>query len=279
LKRVLIVCLCLANLLIMIDVSLTLMRPSSLQALSLPFGVNTVEGITQGNVIELNNTDYNSTTTFEKPTFGSIAENVTPRMVIEYGDYAIRTSVYAPSGMPSALPARIITEYADYATTLALAPYLGPSPYISDTIPPEIAVTREPSGPQVSEDQNVIVSANIADEQSGVRNATLQYTLDNSTNWSGAYAVPMSLNLTLQPQNSLALSFNATISGQVYGTRVRFRIIAYDFAGNLATKDGVIDTTTYLVVPELPPLVLLPLFAISTLCVATAYRRKHATVE
>jgi hypothetical protein len=88
----------------------------------------------------------------------------------------------------------------------------------------------------------------------------------------------MSLNVTLQPQNSLALSFNATIPGQSSGTRVRFRIIAYDFAGNNARVDGVIDATTHLVVPEFPSIALLPLFMIATLGVVVVYRREHSAL-
>ena len=279
--------LCLLSLLIVISACFTLAHVGSSMAFSRPpGGANTHESIMQGNIIKLNNTDYNSTTAFEQPDLGNTTQNVTARMVVEYGDYAIQQGVYAPTGLPQVFPTRIvieyadtsfqigtqrpetlnqtvaprmIIEYADYATTLTVSPYLGPPPYPypnstnpPDTSPPNIVVMREPSGPQVPEGQSVVVSAYVADAESGVRNATLQYTLDNSTDWSSAIAVPMSLNVTLQPQNSLALSFNATIQGQSSGTRVRFRIIAYDFAGNNATKDGITDTTTYLVVPRGP---------------------------
>jgi hypothetical protein len=288
------------------------------------------ESAIQGNSIELNNTDYNSTTAFEHPDLGNVTENVTQRVVVEYGDYAAQHTVYPPVGLPSILSTRIIVEYADtslliglqrpevlnqtiapriiieyadmsfqlslqrpetltqtmapriiieyadYATTIAVSPYMGPPPYSNGTSRPSIVVTREPSGPQVPENQRVLVSANVTDAESGVRNATLEYTLDNSTDWSRAHATPMSLSTTLQPQNSLALSFNATIQGQSSGTRVRFRIVAYDFAGNNATIDGVIDTTTYLVVPEFPSVVLLPLFVMASLCAAIVYRRRHS---
>lgn len=271
----------------------------------------THESTMQGTPIWFNDTDYNLTTTFEQPNLGNVTENVTQRMIVEYGDYAIQQGMYAPAGLPQVFPARIIIEYADtsfqiglqrpetlnqtvapriiieyadYATTLTVSPYLGPAPYPypnstnpPDTSPPNIVVMREPSGPQVPEGQSVAVSASVTDAESGVKNATLQYTLDNSTNWSSAISVSMSLNLTLQPQNSLALSFNATILGQSSGTHVRFRIIAYDFAGNSGTVDGVIDTTTYLVVPEFPSVALLSLFMIATSGAVVVCRREHST--
>lgn len=268
-----------------------------------PFVARTDESIMQGTPIWFNDTDYNSTSPFEQPDLGNVTENVTQRMVVEYEDYALQQGVYAPAGLPQVFPTRItieyadtsfqiglqrpetlnqtvapriIIEYADYATTLSASPYLGPTPHPSDTSPPSIVVAREPSGPQVPENQGVLVSADVTDAESGVKNATLEYTLDNGTDWLSAHATPMSLNTTLQPQNSLALSFNATIQGQSSGTRVRFRIVAYDFAGNNATIDGVIDTTTYLVVPEFPSAILLPLFVMASLCAAIVHRKRHS---
>jgi hypothetical protein len=286
-----------------IVVCFTLAHVKPTQGLNLSLGPSTHEGTIQGSSIWFNDTDYNSTTAFEQPDLGNVTENVTQRVIVEYGDYAIQQGVYAPAGLPQVFPTRIIVEYADtsfqiglqrpetlnqtvapriiieyadYATNLNESPYLGPPPYSSDTSPPSIVVAREPSGPQVPENQSVLVSADVTDAESGVKNATLEYTLDNSTDWSSAYATPMSLNTTLQPQNSLALSFNATIPGQLSGMRVRFRIVAYDFAGNNATIDGVIDTNTYLVVPEFPSAALLPLFVMASLCAVIVYRRRHS---
>jgi hypothetical protein len=209
------------------------------------------------------------------------ASGVSSRVTVEYADY---TSDYGSQHSDALIQAsvsvtsRIIVEYADYTTTLALSPYLGPQPYPGiDNNLPNITVTREPSGPEVDSNQDVFVSADITDAESGVKNATLQYTIDNSTDWYGAstHTVSMSLNMTARPQNSLALSFNATIPGQSSGTRVRFRVVAYDFAGNNATIDGVIDATTYLVVPEFSSFLILPISMIATLLAAIVCRRKR----
>jgi hypothetical protein len=207
------------------------------------------------------------------------ASAVSSRATVEYADFASNYASQSSDALQQAaatVTSRMIVEYADCVTLLTQSPYLGPQQYQDDTSPPNITVTREPSGPEVNESNPVIVSANVTDGQSGVKNATLQYTLDNSTNWSSAYLMQMSLNLTTQPRNSLALSFNSTIPGQPSGTRVRFRIVAYDFAGNSATIDGAIDPTTYLVVPEFPSIALLSLFAVATLWASIVYRRKHS---
>ncbi len=226
-------------------------------------GRGTPAAMAQGGGIITNGTDYVWTMTMENSSeLINMAQNVTPRIITEYADFGQGFGLQGSdtlNQMVKSVQPRIIVEYADYATILALPSYLGPQPYSNEASPPGISVTREPSG-QVNEDQSVIVSASVIDAESGVKNATLQYTLDNSTNWSNATGVPMSLNLTLQPQNSLALSFNTTIPGQPSGTYVRFRIIAYDFAGNNATIDGSTYTTSYVVVPEFPSAIILPLF-------------------
>jgi len=210
------------------------------------------------------------------------AKAVSSNVAVEYADFAFNYQSQDSDAIRQAVgnvASRIVVEYADYVTALTQSPYLGPQPYPDDTNPPSIVVTRKPPGHEVNDSQNVFVSADITDAESGVRNATLQYTTDNSTDWYGASAhvVPMSLNLTLRPHNSLALPFNTTIPGQSSGTRVRFRVVAYDFAGNNATIDGVIDATTYLVVPEFPSFLILLLFMMATLLAVMAYKRKFQT--
>jgi len=226
--------------------------------------------------IILSSADYNLTMSTEHSSeLFHMAQNVTPRIITEYADYGYIRNLQESNTLnqlAGAAQPRIIIQYADYAVIRSFSPYLGPLPYPNDLNPPNIIVTRKPSSQEVPEGQHVIVSASVSDAESGVKNATLQYTLDNSTEWTKAYIVPMSLNLTIQPKNSLALSFNATIPAQSLGTWVRFRIIAYDFAGNNATIDGVTETTTYEVVPEFSSFLILPLFIVVTL-VVIIYRK------
>jgi hypothetical protein len=120
----------------------------------------------------------------------------------------------------------------------------------------------------VSDNQSVIVSAVVSDAGSGVQNATLQYNLNNGTDWVD---VPMNLNLTVQPENSLQLSYFGTIPAQPNSTYVNFTVIAWDYHENSGSANG----TLYTVVPEFPSVMILLLFMITTLSVVIAYKRKH----
>ena len=70
--------------------------------------------------------------------------------------------------------------------------------------------------------------------------------------------------------------YEATIPGQQAGTWVRFKIVAYDWAGNNSTRDGTEPCCVYQVIPEFPSFLILPLFMIATLLAVIIYRRKHS---
>ena len=91
-------------------------------------------------------------------------------------------------------------------------------------------------------EQEVRVSVKVADVVSGVKNVTLSYTTNNGTTWTN---LPMNYN----PLTSL---YEATIPPQPAGTWVKFKILAYDNAQNLATKDGTEPYCAYQVIPEFP---------------------------
>jgi uncharacterized protein YvpB len=99
-------------------------------------------------------------------------------------------------------------------------------------------LSRVPDGP-VTPNQEVKVSANVTDSESGVKNATLYYDLNSSQAWT-----PM-----LMSYNSTAQLYYATIPGQPVGTHVSFKVVAYDKVGNNATEDGT-EYSAYTVVPE-----------------------------
>lgn len=259
----------------------------------------------QGGGFIISGADYNSTiiTQYSSNLVG-VAGNVTPRMLLEYADFTWNKYLNSSSDLQlkastvsarilveytdfelghgfslsndlrpvaSIATPRIMIEYADYASTVGFVPYLGPNP-VSDNSPPNIGIpTRNPSG-NVTDGQSVIISVDVSDTESGVKNATLQYNLNNGTDWVD---VPMSLNLTVYPQDSLSLSCNATISGQSLGTFVRFRIVAWDYAAHNATKDGLSDYSTYIVVPEFPSTMILSLFMAATLFAVIAHRRRY----
>jgi hypothetical protein len=115
-----------------------------------------------------------------------------------------------------------------------------------DTTPPDIGVpSRTPSG-NVPENGTVTIAANITDiGGSGVANATLSYTIDNST-WT---------NTTMTFSGN---TFTGTIPGKLNGTRVWYKIKAFDVAGNNATKyESGTTPYHYDVVPEFMTAVLI----------------------
>jgi len=137
-----------------------------------------------------------------------------------------------------------------------------------DKTAPSIDIpSREPAG-DVQLYQSVEVSVNATDVTSQVKNATLSYTTNNGETWTDL------------PMNHTASNlYEATIPPQEAGTTVRFRIVAYDYAGNNRTLDGAEPYCVYQVVPEFPPSLILPLFMILTLLAVIFYRRKHQTLQ
>jgi len=142
-----------------------------------------------------------------------------------------------------------------YADTIAL-----------DSNGPIIEIpSREPPS-DVQPGQSVKVSANVTDIINQVKNVTLYYSLDNGTTWEE----PLPMNLNASPS-----LYEATIPQQEAGTTVRFRIVAYDNAGNNATLDGTEPYLVYQVIQEFPSSLILPIFMIITLLAAIAYKRKR----
>jgi len=142
---------------------------------------------------------------------------------------------------------------------------------LDETYPIIETPSRTPDG-DVSPDQSVKVSVNITDATSQVKNATLYYTLNNGTTWEE----PMPMNY-----NSSTGLYEATVPGQQQvGMWVRFKIVAYDFAGNNATLDGTEPYCVYQVIPEFPSFLVLPLFMVTTLLAVIIYRKKRlSTVD
>jgi uncharacterized protein YvpB len=135
-----------------------------------------------------------------------------------------------------------------------------------DSNAPSISnLSRMPNG-DVSPSQEVKVSANVTDSESGIKNATLYYDLNNSQAWT---PIPMNYNSTAQ-------LYYATIPGQPIGTHVTFHIVAYDKVGNNATEDGT-EYSAYTVVPEFSPSIIMSLFMILTILVIVYAKKKNAS--
>jgi len=145
--------------------------------------------------------------------------------------------------------------------------YMHAMAVVFDRCPPDIDIpTQDPSADDVQPYQNVTISVNVTDNLSGVKNVTLTYSLDNGTTWE----TPESMNL-----NTTGNLYEGTIPGQPIGTEVRFKIVAFDNAENIVTKDGTSLDYTYIVVPEFPTALVLPMFMTATLLAIIVYRRKH----
>ena len=68
------------------------------------------------------------------------------------------------------------------------------------------------------------------------------------------------------------------INGKPY-TWVRYKIVAYDYAGNNATLGEAESYWAYHVIPEFPSSLILPLLIIPTLLAVIIYRRKKLKVN
>jgi hypothetical protein len=55
---------------------------------------------------------------------------------------------------------------------------------------------------------------------------------------------------------------------------IKYKIIAYDYAGNEAVKNNEGQYYDYLVIPEFSSILILPLFVMATLLVVIFYRKK-----
>ena len=117
--------------------------------------------------------------------------------------------------------------------------------YFVDDIPPEISDPwQDPPANNVQPFQNVTVWVNVTDYGAGVKNVTLWYSIDNGASWT-------ILNMTALPiPSDTWITYEATIDGYENCTWVIYKIIAYDNAGNRATKDNSGYGYQYHVIPE-----------------------------
>ena len=137
-----------------------------------------------------------------------------------------------------------------------------------DSTSPTIGIPSRTPEDDVLPEQPVNVSVNVMDSESGVKNVTLSYTVNNGTSWE---------NLTMNPTINYNVSsslYEATIPGQQAETWVKFRIVAYDYVGNNATRDGTEPHCVYQVIPEFSSALILPLLMIFTLTVVVLSKKR-----
>ena len=248
----------------------------------------------EGDGIIVENADYVSTTNTEySAELINVTKNVTPRIVMEYGDFNTKLNLNKSDELnqaASTVSPRITVEYADFISEYGLqgsetlsqvaisveqriiveyadfmfSTGLGPKP-MEDVNPPNIGVpAQEPSADMVMPYQNVTVSVNITDTESGVKNATLHYNINNTATWIGV----------VMSYNSTSRLYYAMILGQSEETYVKYKIVAYDNAENMAVEDNAGQYYTYTVIPEFPSsLILLLVMVLSVLAVVLVKRK------
>jgi hypothetical protein len=119
--------------------------------------------------------------------------------------------------------------------------------FTADVTPPSFDTpSRTPQG-DVDQNQEVKVSVSVTDPLSTVKNVTLAYNVNNSSTW---------IDLSMTPGSTTDV-YEATVPGQEAGTHVRYKITAYDNAGNYRVEDNAGADYPYLVIPEFPPVLFL----------------------
>jgi hypothetical protein len=135
----------------------------------------------------------------------------------------------------------------------------------TDETPPEIGIpSQNPPSYDVKDGEQVTVSVSITDIESGIKNATLFYTINDGEQWEN------------QPLNDNPSTdqYEATIPGHQEGTTVKFKIETYNNAQIKATRDETEPYSTYQVIPEFSIFGIIVLFIVATLTIII-YRKKH----
>jgi len=141
-----------------------------------------------------------------------------------------------------------------------MEPWSPPEDKTAPTIETPLCI---PSG-DVPLNQEVTVTVNVTDTESEVKNVTLSYKLGNATSWT---------NL-LMNYNETSHLYEIIIPGQPNQTLVYYKIIAFDNAENMATKDNAGEYYVYSVVPEHFALIALLLFMIVLSLIIVYAKRK-----
>jgi hypothetical protein len=156
------------------------------------------------------------------------------------------------------------TVYAQFMDNAGLTSNIYEDSIILDTTPPMIGTpSRIPEG-DVEPDQKVKVLVNVTDSLSGIKDVTLSYNLNDSAVWIDS---PMTFNSTTG-------LYETQIQVQQANTLVKYKITAYDNAGNHKVEDNNGYYYVYTVIPEFPSTMILSLFMLTTLIVTVLLKKK-----
>ena len=125
---------------------------------------------------------------------------------------------------------------------------------IKDITPPTIGTPyQNPDLTAVEPYQNVTVTVDVVDNETGIREVILSYSIDESQTW---------INTTMN--NISNNTYIGEIPGFEEGTHVQYKIIAYDNTNNPSVEDKNGEYYVYTVIPEFPNLLVF-IFIITTL--------------
>jgi len=125
-------------------------------------------------------------------------------------------------------------------------PFLTSPAEFLDIFPPEVSTAWRVPGGDVEPNQAVTIKVDVTDKPSGVDRVILSYITDNGTSWSNCTMV----------YNSTTQTYETEIPRQPAGTMVKFRVIAYDNAGNCKMRADPPEYFFYTVIPEFPSTVI-----------------------
>jgi hypothetical protein len=138
--------------------------------------------------------------------------------------------------------------------------------FMEDSNPPIIADLSKFPSEDIQPDQEVKISVNVTDSESGVKNVTLFYTTNDEISCE---------NKTMDLNQTTGL-YETIIPGQPAETWVKFKIVAYDYLENNSTLDGTTPQCMYYVIPEFPsPTAALLLSAMVTSLLIISLRRRN----
>ncbi|MEM3578027.1 MAG: PQQ-binding-like beta-propeller repeat protein [Candidatus Bathyarchaeia archaeon] len=125
---------------------------------------------------------------------------------------------------------------------------------------------QSPSHDNVFPNQPVRVFALMSDVGTGIKNTTLYYEVNENGTW-----IPREMHLN----ESIGL-YETEIPGYPENTLIKYKILAYDYAGNGVEQNGTGSYYPYTVIPELPTILMLTLLIATTtsVLVITCHKRK-----
>lgn len=119
-----------------------------------------------------------------------------------------------------------------------------------DKTAPIIGIPSQIPESNMQPDQRVRVLVNVTDFGSGLKDILLSYKLNDDAVWTD---LPMTFNTTVS-------LYEAIIPEQQANALVKYKIVAYDNAGNHEVEDNGGQYYVYTVIPEFPPSDITPPF-------------------